>query len=277
LTARTPRAPTRRAPTLTARTPRAPTRRAPTLTARTPRAPTRRAPTLTARTPRAPTRRAPTPTATTRGTRRSTSSTTPAPAGTAPAATDPRGPDPPGTDPEGTAPQGTAPDGTDPEGTDPEGTDPDGDDQGQLSIDIEYDTRYRGQVQIGYGSGYAPGTVVQGFMNSTPTIDLGTQVADANGEVTFRWTIPASAAIDTHTLSPEADGYATQSVSFRVLADVSAGGSGGSGRGGGSGSGRLPSTGADTTFLGAAALLLLAGGAVALGSARIRRRSSSEV
>ncbi|QTV80238.1 hypothetical protein KAE78_04205 [Microbacterium sp. NIBRBAC000506063] len=59
----------------------------------------------------------------------------------------------------------------------------------------------RGEVQTAIGTGFLPGEVVAGVMNSTPTIQLGTQVADADGEVTFVWTIPQSAALSTHTVT----------------------------------------------------------------------------
>ncbi|WP_460980171.1 choice-of-anchor G family protein, partial [Pseudactinotalea suaedae] len=130
----------------------------------------------------------------------------------------------------------------------------------ELGIAIEQPTRYRGQVQVGHGWGYAPGTVVHGYMNSTPQIDLGTQVANADGEVTFTWTIPASAAIDTHTFSLTANGYDDQSVTFRVLANAAAPGP------------QLPSTGADTGLAMSAAILVLLGGAFALLSTRVKRR-----
>lgn len=72
-------------------------------------------------------------------------------------------------------------------------------------------------TQIGYGSGYEPGTVVEATMNSTPQLDLGTAVADDQGNVTFTWQIPADAQLGIHTFSLTAEGYDDQSIEFRVV------------------------------------------------------------
>ncbi|HLR92997.1 MAG TPA: hypothetical protein VK053_00595, partial [Jiangellaceae bacterium] len=86
-----------------------------------------------------------------------------------------------------------------------------------VDIAIEHEELPRLHEQVGYGSGYAPGTEVQGYMNSSPSIDLGTQVADENGNVTFTWEIPVEAEVDAHTFSLEADRYVDQSVTFEVV------------------------------------------------------------
>src|SRR5690606_28774378 len=84
----------------------------------------------------------------------------------------------------------------------------------RLGIGLDHPARQRGEVQVGRGTGYAPGTVVHAFMSSAPVVDLGTRVADADGEVTFTWTVPASAGLGTHTFSLTAEGYPDQAATF---------------------------------------------------------------
>lgn len=87
----------------------------------------------------------------------------------------------------------------------------------RLGICLDHPARQRGEVQVGRGTGYAPGTVVHAFMSSAPVVDLGTRVADADGEVTFTWTVPASAGLGTHTFSLTAEGYPDQAATFEVV------------------------------------------------------------
>ena len=131
---------------------------------------------------------------------------------------------------------------------------------------------------MGRGTGYAPGTVVHGFMSSSPVVDLGTQVADADGEVTFTWTVPASADLGTHTFSLTAEGYADQAATFEVVGAPAAPGSPTAPAATTDtpqpiGPGDLAGTGFDATLAGAAGLLLLAGALVLL-MARAHRGSS---
>lgn len=110
-------------------------------------------------------------------------------------------------------------------------------------------------------------------------MDLGTRVADADGEVTFTWTVPASAGLGTHTFSLTAEGYPDQAATFEVVGAPTAPSAPGSPTAPAapadtaqpSGPGDLAGTGFDATLAGAAALLLLAGALVLL-VARARRR-----
>ena len=87
---------------------------------------------------------------------------------------------------------------------------------GQLGISVEYAQVQLGAEQIGYATGYAPGTEVSGVMNSDPTIDLGAETADEDGVVTFTWEVPEEAELGAHTFSVVAEGYDEQAVTFQV-------------------------------------------------------------
>lgn len=163
--------------------------------------------------------------------------------------------------------------------------------QGELSIGIERSQVAQGTEQVGYASGYAPGTEVTGVMNSSPTVELGTEVADENGTVTFTWEVPEDAELGTHTFSVAAEGIDDQSISFQVVSDSEApgtdDGSAGSGSegpagaagGGGQASGPsddLADTGASGygSLIGLAVLAMVAGaGALILAK---RRNASAE-
>ena len=148
----------------------------------------------------------------------------------------------------------------------------------RLGIGLDHPARQRGEVQVGRGTGYAPGTVVHAFMSSAPVVDLGTRVADADGEVTFTWTVPASAGLGTHMFSLTAEGYADQAATFEVVGAPAAPGSPTAPAAPTDtplpiGPGDLAGTGFDATLAGAAGLLLLAGALVLL-MARAHRGSS---
>jgi hypothetical protein len=157
-----------------------------------------------------------------------------------------------GTDP-GTDP-GTNP-GTDP-GTDPGtgvGTGPGAGQDGGLAITIRHEVRQQGQTQSVTGSGFRPGEVVSGVVDSDP-IDLGSRVANAAGEVTFTFTIPADFEVGPHTVTLTGAESGAVSIQFQV---VPAG---------------LATTGGDPgPFLAWGVLLLLAGSVLAATSSRRRR------
>ncbi|MHC2999105.1 beta strand repeat-containing protein [Microbacterium sp. HJ5] len=69
----------------------------------------------------------------------------------------------------------------------------------ELTLDIEIDRIARGTVQSAIARGFQPGEEVSATMYSDP-IDLGTQIADANGTVEFEWYIPTWVDLGTHTL-----------------------------------------------------------------------------
>jgi hypothetical protein len=101
----------------------------------------------------------------------------------------------------------------------------------------------RGQTQTGHGTGFQPGEVVTGTQESAP-LSLGTQVANADGEVTFTWTIRADETIGTHSFIVTGTESGTASASFRVVAEDS-----------------LPATGNDVGPVVVRALWILAIGA----------------
>ncbi|WP_158217729.1 choice-of-anchor G family protein [Nesterenkonia sp. F] len=102
----------------------------------------------------------------------------------------------------------------------------------ELSISIEHEVITHGETQVGHASGYEPGEEVSGFMNSTPSLELGTQTADDEGTVTFEWEIPAEAEVADHTFSTSAEGYEDQSVGFEVVTSGSGSDESGSGEDG---------------------------------------------
>ena len=71
---------------------------------------------------------------------------------------------------------------------------------GKLGITVKVPVLERGQQQTAVGTGFKPGEVVTGVMNSDP-LALGTQVANAQGTVTFTWAIPAGTDLGTHTVT----------------------------------------------------------------------------
>lgn len=113
----------------------------------------------------------------------------------------------------------------------------------------------RGAQQIGTARGFVPGEVVTGTMNSSP-LALGTQVADVNGEVNFRWTIPADAELGAHSFVVVGATSGTASAGFEVIAEA-----------------ELPTTGTDIS----SNMLLIAAAAVAGGLGllvAVRRRQA---
>ena len=81
---------------------------------------------------------------------------------------------------------------------------------------MKYAKIERGEKQTATGTGFAPGEVVSGSSGSAA---LGTQVASAEGTVTFTWSIPSNAALGTHTVTLTAPESGSASASFQVVAD----------------------------------------------------------
>jgi len=107
----------------------------------------------------------------------------------------------------------------------------------------------RGQTQTGTGQGFQPGEVVTAEQHSSP-LALGTQVADASGNVTFTWSIRAGEALGVHAFIVTGPQSGTASANFEVFAPA----------GGGGGGAALPRTGSSVAVLiTLAGLLLLAG------------------
>ncbi|OAN43202.1 hypothetical protein [Microbacterium sp. H83] len=75
----------------------------------------------------------------------------------------------------------------------------------------------RNQQQTAVGTGFQPGEVVTGVMTSEP-LALGTQVANAQGTVTFVWTIPSDADLGTHTVTLTGASSGSVATTFQVVA-----------------------------------------------------------
>ena len=73
----------------------------------------------------------------------------------------------------------------------------------------------RGEKQTAVGTGFKPGESVTGVMTSEP-IALGTKVADAQGTVTFTWTIPSGTDLGTHAVTLTGATSGSVSASFQV-------------------------------------------------------------
>jgi LPXTG-motif cell wall-anchored protein len=98
---------------------------------------------------------------------------------------------------------------------------------------------------------------VTGEQHSTP-LALGTQAADASGNVTFTWTIRAGETLGAHAFTLTGPQSGTVSANFEVFAPA-----------GGGGGGTLPRTGSSiAVLLSVAGLLLLAGTALVHRSRR---------
>ncbi|KJL48573.1 hypothetical protein RS84_01334 [Microbacterium hydrocarbonoxydans] len=88
---------------------------------------------------------------------------------------------------------------------------------GKLGITVKVPVLERGQQQTAVGTGFKPGEVVTGVMNSDP-LALGTQVANAEGTVTFTWAIPAGTDLGTHTVTLTGAESGSVAGTFQVVA-----------------------------------------------------------
>jgi hypothetical protein len=91
---------------------------------------------------------------------------------------------------------------------------------GAVVADVVVPVIARGGQQTGHGTGFQPGEVVTGTQESTP-LSLGTQVADADGDVTFTWTIRADETLGSHSFIVTGEQSGSASASFRVDAEGS--------------------------------------------------------
>ena len=114
-----------------------------------------------------------------------------------------------------------------------------------IAADVVIDTIARGQIQTGTGTGFQPGEVVHGVQHSID-LDLGSQTADANGNVTFRWTIRSTETLGAHTFEVTGPTSGTASAPFTVVA------------------GTIPATGTNSASTVVIALMLTLAGATLL-------------
>lgn len=88
---------------------------------------------------------------------------------------------------------------------------------GKLGITVKVPVLERGQQQTAVGTGFKPGEVVTGVMHSDP-LALGTQVANAEGTVTFTWAIPAGTDLGTHSVTLTGAESGSVAGTFQVVA-----------------------------------------------------------
>ncbi|MCS3429365.1 Ig-like domain-containing protein [Leucobacter aridicollis] len=128
-------------------------------------------------------------------------------------------------------------------------------------MELSAETLKRGETLIITGHWFAPGESVAGSIKSE-TVELGTQVANEQGEVVFEFKIPADFELGDHTAFLDGAESDLLQLPFEVVAVTPPKPEPG-----------LPGTGGQLPLIGGAvALLLLAGGATAL---IVRRRAAS--
>ena len=88
---------------------------------------------------------------------------------------------------------------------------------GNIAIALRSPVLERGQQQTAVGTGFKPGEKVTGVMASDP-VALGSQVANAQGTVTFTWTVPTATDLGPHTVTLTGATSGSVSASFQVVA-----------------------------------------------------------
>ncbi|KAB1883355.1 choice-of-anchor G family protein [Microbacterium maritypicum] len=88
---------------------------------------------------------------------------------------------------------------------------------GNIAITIKSPVLERGKQQTAVGTGFTPGETVTGVMTSDP-LALGSQVANAQGTVTFAWTVPTATDLGTHTVTLTGATSGSVSATFQLVA-----------------------------------------------------------
>ncbi|WP_157559469.1 choice-of-anchor G family protein [Microbacterium sp. Root322] len=88
---------------------------------------------------------------------------------------------------------------------------------GNIAITIKSPVLERGKQQTAVGTGFTPGETVTGVMTSDP-LALGSQVANAQGTVTFTWTVPTATDLGTHTVTLTGATSGSVSATFQLVA-----------------------------------------------------------
>jgi len=115
----------------------------------------------------------------------------------------------------------------------------------------------QGGVVTVRGTGFEPGESITATQFSTPR-DLGAKPADANGVVTFTWTVRSDETIGEHSVVLTGAQSGTVAVTFRVTDDAT-----------------LPATGASSGPLVGIGTISLAAGLAALMLTRRRPPAAS--
>ncbi|WP_417540873.1 choice-of-anchor G family protein [Microbacterium maritypicum] len=88
---------------------------------------------------------------------------------------------------------------------------------GNIAITIKSPVLERGKQQTAVGTGFMPGETVTGVMTSDP-LALGSQIANAQGTVTFTWTVPTAIDLGTHTVTLTGATSGSVSATFQLVA-----------------------------------------------------------
>ncbi|MFK4759615.1 choice-of-anchor G family protein [Microbacterium sp. ZW T5_45] len=88
----------------------------------------------------------------------------------------------------------------------------------KLGIIIKVPVLERGGTQTAIGTGFLPGEKVTGVMTSDP-LALGTQIADAQGNVTFTWAVPSTIDLGTHTVTLSGETSGSVAATFQLVAN----------------------------------------------------------
>lgn len=125
-------------------------------------------------------------------------------------------------------------------------------------MELENDRLMVGQEQVAHGHGFQPGESVTAAQHST-TYDIGTAVADDNGDVTFTWSVPNGTEDGSHVVELTGETSGSVDATFEVYS---------------TGGGGLSPTDGDMALPlgGLAAAMLLAGAGVWFA---VRRRANA--
>ncbi|WP_277211395.1 LPXTG cell wall anchor domain-containing protein, partial [Isoptericola croceus] len=188
-----------------------------------------------------------------------------------------------GVEVDGVEVDGVEVDGVEVDGVEVDGTEVDGDDR-ELTSEFDKDRVQRGEEQTFSASGFEPGEEVQARINSEP-LNLTVQTANADGEVSWTFIVPADFEAGPHTGTATSIDVGDATVAAFVVyltpsgADGTPGGSGGTGTGTASGGtptatgskgGMLPKTGSEVATYLSLAFLLTGAGALAMRVAKRR-------
>lgn len=114
----------------------------------------------------------------------------------------------------------------------------------EIAIQLDLGALPVGARQVATGTGFLPGEEVSGVMHSDP-IALGSQIADADGRVTFTWEIPAETPAGQHRIELTGALSGMASATFLVEEQGAAISPPATGRASAAPAGGLAATGAD--------------------------------
>jgi hypothetical protein len=92
----------------------------------------------------------------------------------------------------------------------------------KIDVTLLLSTARQGNLQVAYGHGFRPGEQVSGLLEPG-SVYLGTQIADAQGDVVFNIQLPDNLSLGTHTVTLTGTGSGSASRQFQVVANDKAG------------------------------------------------------